>query len=65
MNGRISKSKVEIPHQRLSKAQEDDIVKFILRQESLGYPPTHSQVRHIASTLLAQNGGDTTPLGQN
>ncbi|KAI1325482.1 hypothetical protein F5Y16DRAFT_377745 [Xylariaceae sp. FL0255] len=30
------------PAQRLSKAQEDGLVEWILRQEALGYPVTHS-----------------------
>ena len=38
--------------QRLSTAQEQRLELWILRQEALGYAPTHAQVRAIASGIL-------------
>src|SRR4051794_2596850 len=38
--------------QRLSEVQEEALVTWILRQEGLGYAPTHAQVRAIASMVL-------------
>lgn len=52
------------PAQRLSRDQEEDIVKWILRQEKLGYAPTGSFVRSLVTSLLVENG-DTKPLGKN
>ena len=49
--------------QRLSVIQEDQLEQWILRQEALGYAPTHSQVRSIATGILRRNG-DHQPLGK-
>ncbi len=64
MAGRGAQGDQEQPHQRVSKAQEDRLTTWILRQESLGYAPSHSQVRACVIALLQQQG-DTAPLGQH
>jgi hypothetical protein len=58
------------PHQlahsdqlRLSTPQEEHLKQWILRQEALGYAPTHGQVRAIASSVLKRQG-DNRPLGK-
>src|SRR6185312_6867683 len=40
------------PGRHLSKNQEDKLVTWILRQESLGYAPSHSQIRACVIALL-------------
>lgn len=52
------------PAQRLSRDQEEDIVKWILRQEKLGYAPSSSFVRSLVTSILKENG-DAQPLGKN
>lgn len=44
------------PHQHLSKNQEARLSTWILRQESLGYAPSHSQIRACVLALLQQQG---------
>jgi hypothetical protein len=44
------------PHRRLSKSQEDRLAFWVLRQESLGYAPSHSQIRACVMGLLRQQG---------
>ncbi|KAJ0130848.1 Uncharacterized protein HZ326_26052 [Fusarium oxysporum f. sp. albedinis] len=44
------------PQRRLSKSQEDRLAFWILRQESLGYAPSHSQIRACVMGLLRQQG---------
>ncbi|GKU09821.1 unnamed protein product, partial [Fusarium langsethiae] len=52
------------PHRRLSKRQEDRLAFWILRQESLGYAPSHSQIRACVMDLLRQQG-EHLDLGRN
>jgi len=52
------------PGQRLTRNQEDHLATWILRQEALGYAPSHSQIRACVLGLL-QRLGDTKELGQN
>lgn len=42
--------------QKLSKAQEENLAGWILTQQDLGFPPTHSQVGEFASRLARRNG---------
>src|SRR2546423_11023359 len=42
------------PHQYLNKNQEAKLVSWILRQESLGYTPSHSQIRACITALMKQ-----------
>ncbi|KAJ0128364.1 Uncharacterized protein HZ326_28535 [Fusarium oxysporum f. sp. albedinis] len=48
---------------RLTTDQEDDLERWILRQEKLGHAPTHAQVRTIVRSVLARHG-DHAPLGR-
>jgi hypothetical protein len=52
------------PGQLLSKNQESNLVSWILRQESLGYAPSHSQIRGCVEALLRQQGSEQK-LGRN
>jgi len=52
------------PHRRLSKRQEERLDFWILRQESLGYAPSHSQIRACVMGLLRQQG-EHPDLGRN
>ena len=63
-NGRASKSDPEAQpaHSRLLIAQEDKLVEWILRQERLGFAPSHSQVKIVVSSLLAETGNEK-PVG--
>lgn len=51
-----------IDEQRLTAVQEEHLELWILRQEALGYAPTHAQVRAIANGVLRV--GDNKPLGK-
>ncbi|CAG9950939.1 unnamed protein product [Clonostachys rosea f. rosea IK726] len=50
--------------QRLSKAEEERVRRWIVSQELLGYAPTHRQLRYIASQIL-QGRKDLEPLGRS
>ncbi|KAG7403151.1 hypothetical protein Forpe1208_v016581 [Fusarium oxysporum f. sp. rapae] len=52
------------PRRRLSKSQEDRLAFWILRQESLGYAPSHSQIRACVMRLLRRQG-EQPDLGHN
>ena len=52
MKGQTAKSDQMQPGQHLSKNQEANLVSWILRQESLGYAPSHSQIRACVMALL-------------
>ncbi|KAH7464223.1 hypothetical protein FOMA001_g17814 [Fusarium oxysporum f. sp. matthiolae] len=52
------------PRRRLSKSQEDKLAFWILRQESLGYAPSHNQIRACVMGLLRQQG-EHPDLGRN
>ncbi|KJZ69952.1 hypothetical protein HIM_10660 [Hirsutella minnesotensis 3608] len=52
------------PHQLLSKTQEALLVSWVLRQESLGYVPSHSQIRACVEALLKQINNEQT-VGRN
>jgi hypothetical protein len=66
LSGRLKgvppKSGVTHPAQLLSKSQESRFVAWILRQEALGYAPSHSQVRATVTALLRQQGRER-PIG--
>jgi len=53
-------SKAQIINQRLSPAMEERLTEWILFQGSLGYPPTHAQIRRLARRML----GDDETLGK-
>ncbi|EGU86287.1 hypothetical protein FOXB_03195 [Fusarium oxysporum f. sp. conglutinans Fo5176] len=56
LRGLPSKCEVTQPAQLLSKSHESRLVTWILRQEALGYAPSHSQVRATVTALLRQQG---------
>ncbi|OBS16091.1 hypothetical protein FPOA_27761 [Fusarium poae] len=60
LRGLPSKSDIIQPAQLLSKSQETRLVTWILRQEALGYAPSHSQVRATVAALLRQQGQGRT-----
>jgi hypothetical protein len=51
------------PGERLSKDQEARLATWILRQESVGYAPSHSQIRACVVALLNQQS--TKAIGEN
>ncbi|KAM5529808.1 hypothetical protein FOXYSP1_17652 [Fusarium oxysporum f. sp. phaseoli] len=63
-NGRGAVKEQVHPYRRLSKSQEDRLAFWILRQESLGYAPSHSQIRACVMGLLRQQG-EHPDLGRN
>ncbi|KAL9562904.1 hypothetical protein ACKAV7_013090 [Fusarium commune] len=56
LRGLPSRSEITQPAQLLSKSQESRLIIWILRQEALGYAPSHSQVRATVAALLRQQG---------
>ncbi|KAK8073350.1 DDE superfamily endonuclease domain-containing protein [Apiospora phragmitis] len=66
MRGKGSKEEYS-RDQRLSENEEKRLVDWILRQESLGYAPSHSQIRAYVVSILSRNGEDLEahPLGVN
>ncbi|KAM5529114.1 transposase-like protein [Fusarium oxysporum f. sp. phaseoli] len=64
LSGQASRNERIQAHQRISTSQEDCLVRWLLRQESLGYALTHSQLRSCVEALLRQQG-DNKPLGKH
>ncbi|OBS14998.1 hypothetical protein FPOA_14026 [Fusarium poae] len=64
LNGRGAAEDQIQPRRRLSKSQEDRLAFWILRQESLGYAPSHSQIRACVMGLLRQQS-EHPNLGRN
>ena len=64
LSGQGAKDDQIQPGQRLSKNQEEQLTSWILRQEALGYAPSHSQVRACVVALLKIQG-DEELLGKN
>ncbi|KAM5527595.1 transposase [Fusarium oxysporum f. sp. phaseoli] len=64
LSGQASRKESTHPHQRISTSQEVRLVRWLLRQESLGYALTHSQLRSCVEALLRQQG-DNKPLGKH
>ncbi|KAJ0128656.1 Uncharacterized protein HZ326_28251 [Fusarium oxysporum f. sp. albedinis] len=62
LRGLPSKSEATQPAQLLYESQEARLVTWILRQEALGYAPSHSQVRATVAALLRQQGQER-PIG--
>lgn len=56
MNGIVSKSETIQPAQRLSAAEENRVVEWILRQESLRYAPSSVVVRKVVESILQKRG---------
>ena len=63
---RNTKAEKDQGRQILSKASEDKVVEWIIRQEALGYAPTHRNVRYVCIKLLQlENRGESLKLGKN
>jgi hypothetical protein len=68
LNGQTALTDRIHPGRHLSINQESKLVIWILRQESLGYAPSHSQLRACVIALLKQQGNKedhTQKLGRN
>ena len=63
LDGRQPHQNAHYDDQRLTPIQEEHLKLWILRQEALGYAPTHAQVRAIATGVLKREG-DHEPLGK-
>ncbi|KAF6514166.1 hypothetical protein HZS61_006422 [Fusarium oxysporum f. sp. conglutinans] len=64
LSGQASRNERIQAHQRISKSQEETLIRWVLRQESLGYAPSHSQLRACVEAILQQQG-DNKPLGKH
>ncbi|KAF4334743.1 hypothetical protein FBEOM_11425 [Fusarium beomiforme] len=64
LSGQASMNERIQAHQRISKSQEETLIRWVLQQESLGYAPSHSQVRACVEAILQQQG-DNKPLGKH
>ncbi|KAH7460547.1 hypothetical protein FOMA001_g19487 [Fusarium oxysporum f. sp. matthiolae] len=62
--GQASRNERIQAHQRISKSQEETLLRWVLRQESLGYALSHSQLRACVEAILKQQG-DNKPLGKH
>ena len=56
LRGQGAKANQIQPHQLLSSNQEAQLASWILRQESLGYAPSHSQIGACVEAVLKQQG---------
>ncbi|RKK78909.1 hypothetical protein BFJ71_g16361 [Fusarium oxysporum] len=56
LSGQASRNERIQAHQRIPKSQEETLIRWVLRQESLGYAPSHSQVRACVEAILQQQG---------
>ena len=54
LNGQTAMADQIQPHQCLNRNQEARLVSWILRQESLGYAPSHSQIRACVKALMKE-----------
>jgi hypothetical protein len=64
LSGQASRNERIHAQQRISKSQEETLLRWVLRQESLGYAPSHSQLRACVEAILQQQG-DNKPLGKH
>jgi hypothetical protein len=64
LSGQASRNERIQAHQRISKSQEETLLRWVLRQESLGYALSHSQLRACIEAILKQQG-DNKPLGKH
>ncbi|PNP60656.1 hypothetical protein FNYG_14611 [Fusarium nygamai] len=64
LSGQASRNEHIQAYRRISKSQEETLICWVLRQESLGYAPSHSQLRACVEAILQQQG-DNKPLGKH
>jgi 4-hydroxybenzoate polyprenyltransferase len=62
LNGALPRSVAHQDYQRLSVAQEKHLADWIRVQQAVGVPPTHAQIREMASRVCMERGDDQ-PLG--
>jgi hypothetical protein len=60
LSGRNARRLISQEQQRLSTVHEKGLVDWIIRQESLGFAPTHAQLRAIAASLLESQGSHSS-----
>ena len=63
LKGRQNRRVAHQQQQRLTPSQEEFLVRWILDEDSRGYPPSHSRAREMATRILVMNG-DHHPLGK-
>ncbi|KAM5527962.1 transposase [Fusarium oxysporum f. sp. phaseoli] len=61
LSGQASRNEQIQAHQRISKSQEETLIRWVLQQESLDYALSHSQLRACIKAILKQQG-DNKPL---
>ncbi|RKK66763.1 hypothetical protein BFJ69_g15110 [Fusarium oxysporum] len=64
LSGQASRNERIQAHQRISKSQEESFIRWVLRQEPLGYALSHSQLRACVEAILKQQG-DNKPLDKH
>ncbi|KAJ6436498.1 endo-beta-1,3-glucanase [Purpureocillium lavendulum] len=64
LHGHECRKDAFFPLQRLSQTQENQLTEWVLLQDALGLPPTHSQIKQFAQRMLAVKG-DHVPLGKH
>ncbi len=63
IQGAQSNTKAQESKQKLTPDQEEKLTDWILRQEALGYAPSHSAIRLVVTKILASQG-DIEPFGK-
>ncbi|KAL8299266.1 hypothetical protein RB593_009249 [Gaeumannomyces tritici] len=63
IGGGLPSCRAQAHRQRVDPSQELFLADWVLVQIALGYPPTHGELRYIASRTLEQ-GGDPQALGK-
>jgi len=58
LNGALPRSVAFQDYQRLSVVQETHLADWIRVQQTLGVPPTHAQIREMASRVCKERGDD-------
>jgi hypothetical protein len=64
LSGRASRNECTQTYQRICRGQEESLLRWALRQESLSYAPSHSQLRACVEAILHQQD-DNKPLGKH
>ncbi|RKK98000.1 hypothetical protein BFJ70_g17586 [Fusarium oxysporum] len=66
LSGQASRNERIQAHQRISKSQEETLLRWVLRQESLGYALSHSQLRacHWTTRFVKYHLELSTKLGK-
>ncbi|KAM5528475.1 transposase [Fusarium oxysporum f. sp. phaseoli] len=62
LSGQANRNERVQAHQRIPKSQEETLIRWVLRQESLGYAPSHSQ--HWTTRFVKRHPKLSTKLGK-